>query len=1138
MLRPFLLVGVGGSGGKTLRALYQSLNLRLQQEGWKQGWPKAWQLLHVDSPTIQDGAEFPAPFLPSENYVGLVAPGTSYQISYSAAANGVPQKHLVDVQRALPPDKDVAVNVTIGAGKFRAIGRTLVLAKLSEVNKQAQMALSRMTSDGALSELETLALKLGAKPGTPPKDPIVIVISSIAGGSGAGQFLEVTEAIKNCAPSQPWVHNIFSLLYAPDVFQSVGDMDLIAPNSLAAMTESMSGMWARNLPESTISLYKAKAINIPGLGNGVPDANFHIGPKFNYVIGRENSTIDFSDQPSVYKAVAASLSTWITDEHVQGKLLAYNVANFVADAGAMALPDTSNLDETRTAPPFASMGFGRVTLGKELFLQYASERLARSAVDRMLYAHLADHNAKDGKWQERVESDANQTLPNFMQDIRFGRGSDNELEFIKLLRPQKEREVALELFQNEILSEASQGISAKTQGMPAAAWADAIFGSYQIKVAANSVFMNEELKSLIKNEKAWVSEQKDATLRRVSRAISQQGIKVGLELLRMASIQLLNESKNLRETARSCEAASAPNAIQSRINGATQSITGSTPVRPNDPVVPVAILEARNGFWYKCEAQLHNVAAALLQDYVDNFLEPLRNALITNEDALVKRITTQGDTAHTQNLFISWPKVDQETVPKKFDPAPNEYLLIGTSQYPSEFRRLVDESVDSSRRSNAIAVVIDEILMGSLEIEDLDQAIAWSLISISRDWIPIRRESRKDESQSSQNAKFEFSSDPFDYLLRAQRWMQRQGSSFHQYLHEDIASYLNENMNDKSLLVDRQNMFRQQFTEALRASEPLVKLNPGLLDKVHKKQIGDRDSVFSKIPFDRGSSNYEICRKILSDAKLWEENTSDDWFNSALKVQNIDIFSVQLPYQPIVMDSIMKPVWQAWLKHRGSLDTRENFLQWRKARPLFEAIPASDEKKYAMIRGWYVAKALGQLNEEFEDAVLGPKLSIYSAGQQRYEAFPYPLLYPGITPPEDYPGAILNSLAIALALCNSEANLEPLIPFHRLMELGDTSTTSDLLTWVVRGAFNFANLPTPSKERAGSKDDSVDVRKKAIISYFEDCLQDFAETIENIDHRGDTSKLNYTWEIRQEIRDSINELIQKVSAVKERHVGI
>ena len=209
--------------------------------------------------------------------------------------------------------------------------------------------------------------------------------------------------------------------------------------------------------------------------------------------------------------------------------------------------------------------------------------------------------------------------------------------------------------------------------------------------------------------------------------------------------------------------------------------------------------------------------------------------------------------------------------------------------------------------------------------------------------------------------------------------------------------------------------------------------------------------MFSDIPFDRGSANYNMTRSILSNQKLWDDTKSESWFNSSVKVRNIDIFSVQLPYQPIVMDSIMAPIWEAWLRHRGQLDTRENFCQWRKARPLFEAIPASTEKKELMLKGWFVARILNQLTETFDDLVMGPHLKLFCPESQRHESFPYPLFHPGIAQPEDYPGTILNSLSIALALCNSQASMEPLLPYHRLIDLGDISTNSELIRWITHG---------------------------------------------------------------------------------------
>ncbi|HAE73975.1 MAG TPA: hypothetical protein DCG44_02030, partial [Candidatus Aquiluna sp.] len=91
MLRPFLVVGIGGSGGKTARALRQALQFKLDQIGWDGGWPDAWQILHIDSPTTPDGLDFPAALLPQQDYLSLVPNGVGYQQVYNSIVKGLGQ---------------------------------------------------------------------------------------------------------------------------------------------------------------------------------------------------------------------------------------------------------------------------------------------------------------------------------------------------------------------------------------------------------------------------------------------------------------------------------------------------------------------------------------------------------------------------------------------------------------------------------------------------------------------------------------------------------------------------------------------------------------------------------------------------------------------------------------------------------------------------------------------------------------------------------------------------------------------------------------------------------------------------------------------------------------------------------------
>ena len=43
-IQPFIFIGVGGTGGKTIGVIRKTLDDALTRIGWDEGWPDGWQL--------------------------------------------------------------------------------------------------------------------------------------------------------------------------------------------------------------------------------------------------------------------------------------------------------------------------------------------------------------------------------------------------------------------------------------------------------------------------------------------------------------------------------------------------------------------------------------------------------------------------------------------------------------------------------------------------------------------------------------------------------------------------------------------------------------------------------------------------------------------------------------------------------------------------------------------------------------------------------------------------------------------------------------------------------------------------------------------------------------------------------------
>lgn len=1134
MLRPFIIVGVGGSGGKTVRALKQSLEANLEAIGWETGMPEAWQFLHIDSPTAQDGLSFPAALLPQDEYLALVPPGATYKTVHSTAIDGVSPSYARDIHRSLPSPAEVSVPVGMGAGAFRAVGRAISAAGLDKMTNKFKLMVSAAQSPEAKAELNDLASMLQIKQKQEVAlDPTTIVVSSMAGGSGAGMFIDVAEAMKAAIGSQSWNDGIISLLYSPDVFAELGEgMKKMVPNTLGALSELTGGFYRNSPTSATNSLYTKFGMNV----NAGP--RYSLGANYNFIIGRKNAAgVDFGSQSGMYLATGQAMAAWLVDPQIQDKLSAYTFTN-MKNSSAMMEDNTGLRRVKLDAQPLFSLGFARVTLGIDKFADYSARRLAKQSLETILNQHLVnDPDLREKKEEEWIEYYADINFGTFVYESGLHEKSESANQVVDAIQPDltelKARLVA------DVLSASSSGM--QKGGNSFEGWVNKITTSYENSLGEYL----DELEGQVQNKvREWVEMMPNHMMTLIRKTIAQQGMKVTVELLkrliddaRVATRELADE-KSVHISHSSM--------VTNEVSSALGPAATMNAIPANHPTVNAAMLAIDTSFHWRAVAEVKNIAEEVLSDFVENFVEPMRSSLSKSLGAL-KIATEEGQLPDSRlNPYSYWPDFKTTSVSSDFDPAPNETILIDPKTFPKEFDDLIIDTVND-KNLNSGKAVIAQILGGSENLDNIDElksSMHWRVFGYQGDnfWVPKNRHYQI-VPESPQPAKFVFETDHMKFLDFSKKWMRIPGRTFNAYLNQTIVSYIRAN-GDPALTSKRGSEFANAMKTVVRSADPLVSINKALAQAVHG-EIG-KSATCTGIPVDIDDNDplYPGIRDAImaSGYPLENKNKEQEWFVGASDggdKTSVEVFSIlDNPINPVVIESLMEPISSQWQKVSGEYSSRAPFMNWRRARELDEAIPASPVQWRKMLRGWFVGRTLDMFENDTKHADYdqkGPLVRIWDGPGNGWTAFPHPLYSAQIARNvDDYPAIILDSMMIALAQCYIEQSLSPLKPYQRLIDLGggEHDHWSVLEDWILRGKSDVGG-PAPRAERSGSASGDVAQRREACYDYVSKLQDSFKVRMSGLDEHADPRSYPIAWELRDEIALAMDDVKQQIRAIDD-----
>lgn len=1045
MLHPFLFIGVGGSGGKTLRTLRADLGQRLLEASYAGPWPTCWQFLHVDVPTSADGNEPDLPGqLDEKDYVGLVPRQIDYRAIDDALVGGRTDG---DALRNLigwrPDPSKVNVPVERGAGQYRALGRAITLANLDAVGKSLRKAIAALNGPQMMADLGAVSRALGAKVVNNPPEPEAVVVSSLAGGSGSGAFLDICDALR-AVGGGGWTDESYAVLYAPDVFQCL-DPDQrkgIDANALAALCELMSGFWDPEPQSSDFAIMETRGISV-----GAPQRR---GPRFPLIVGTKNAQVGFGHQNDVYRAIGKALSAWVSSEHLQNELKSYTAGNW---ANSALLADSTRLRSYGQEQPLCAIGFARVSLGRDNFATYASERLARTAAERILRQHLADRPPEaDPNHDVAIEEKVTGALAAFLANSGLDEQGVDRNQILDALSP-TDRPERLAAVTETVRAQLVRG---KEKPVPRRQWlAEAI----DLLREHQRRFADEEV--VYRNERArdWVNSIQERLVSVVSRSVAAYGAPVTERLLNRLRGELNavltefpeEEAKYRHHSQR----------LDELVSGVLQPTNDA--ITADNPAIVEAIAKGLDCFDYLAEADLRHFAVALVKDLLHGLVEPLHTAVRTGRELLAVREVGVGK---EQSLVERWPTAD--LVPRRFYPAANEFLLEPVEDYPGLFRTVLQRSSSANDPGGAELEFVRHTVIGSRPTDRDSQR----LIRTHSRWVPAVTGVQADFGVSSR-AQFELLVAPEELVGRARGLIDDRESPVGMVVSESLQDYLDPVRVEPAELKRRLDRFNDAFVQVLQTSAPLVNIDPRVLSRVHDTAEANVSYMFTEIPFPDGTPGYNCVKAVLESRRQWNDDAEQAFTEG--RQSRIDVFSVLASaYNPVVFESIIGPIADQWSRQSKTADGRAGFWHWRRARPLSTFLPCSPEARLALVRGWFTARLLGELVFNPNDR---ESMSIWAPDKKKLVAFPMQLLGAPVFDDWERLPAVLESMPIALVEYaeRASAGSDALAPYWRLRDLGvdargahkDYAVANQAIQDWIRNGQTAPGGPTPLVDAAG-----------------------------------------------------------------------
>ena len=344
-MKKMLIIGLGGSGGKTVAFLMDELKVRLGEQWGKDTLPECWQFVHVDVPSVPDtvGSNLAASVsAQGGHYVGLTDATTSYGKLDAVFANSLSaNNNLGYFGRWRPEPGDASkIPISAGAGAARAVGRVVTLSAAQQIYAGLHTAAGKLNTQAANRDLDWVQTSFMKAASDTKAQTLVMLVTSVSGGSGSSMVMDVSDILRGMQDVGLDGEHTAAFLYTPDVFG-----DLISQPGAGALATVSELLGALNRRDDEWTKEEWRIVS--GGSGGIPTSKGR-GPLMIFPVGAKSNGVPFGNSPEdVYRGFARMMAPLFSDKTVQNDYLAYVSTNAIKRATKN--PDVTTL-QTKVLP--------------------------------------------------------------------------------------------------------------------------------------------------------------------------------------------------------------------------------------------------------------------------------------------------------------------------------------------------------------------------------------------------------------------------------------------------------------------------------------------------------------------------------------------------------------------------------------------------------------------------------------------------------------------------------------------------------------------------------------------------------------------------------------------------------------------